>query len=56
VELYKGQELMPALHERMSSLGFALVWLGESVFRDPASDEILAVDGIFVRRTLERHV
>ena len=50
VELYEGQELMPALHERMSSLGFALVWLGESVFRDPASDEILAVDGIFVRR------
>jgi FkbM family methyltransferase len=50
VELYEGQELLPALHERMSSQGFALVWLGESVFRDPASDEILAVDGIFVRR------
>jgi hypothetical protein len=56
VELYEGQELMPALHERMSSLGFALVWLGESVFRDPASDEILAVDGIFVRRTLAQPV
>jgi FkbM family methyltransferase len=52
VELYEGQELLPALHERMSSQGFALVWLGESVFRDPSSDEILAVDGIFVRRPL----
>jgi len=28
---------------------FALVWLGDAVFRDPASDEIFAVDGIFVR-------
>jgi FkbM family methyltransferase len=56
VELYEGQELLPSLHERMSSLGFALVWLGESVFRDPASDEILAVDGIFVRRTPARSV
>ena len=52
VELYEGQELLPVLHERMSAQGFALVWLGESVFRDPVSDEILAVDGIFVRRAL----
>lgn len=49
-ELYEGQELLPALRERMRGEGFVLVWLGESVFRDPASDEILAVDGIFVRR------
>jgi FkbM family methyltransferase len=49
-ELYEGQELLPALRERMQSEGFVLVWLGESVFRDPISDEILAVDGIFVRR------
>jgi FkbM family methyltransferase len=52
VELYEGQELLPALQERMRAQGFALVWLGESIFRDPASDEILAVDGIFVRRAL----
>jgi FkbM family methyltransferase len=52
VELYEGQELLPGLEKRMRKQGFALVWLGESVFRDPASDEILAVDGIFVRRTL----
>lgn len=52
VELYEGQELLPVLHERMYAQGFTLVWLGESVFRDPVSDEILAVDGIFVRRAL----
>jgi FkbM family methyltransferase len=51
VELYEGQQLLPSLHEQMRSNGFALVWLGEAVFRDPASDEILAVDGIFVRRS-----
>jgi FkbM family methyltransferase len=50
VELYGGQELLPTLQERMRVRGFGLVWIGESVFRDPASDEILAVDGIFVRR------
>ena len=50
VELYEGQQLLPTLHTYMRSKGFALVWLGEAVFRDPASDEILAVDGIFVRR------
>jgi FkbM family methyltransferase len=49
VELYEGQELLAVLHEQMRNRGFALVWLGESMFRDPASDEILAVDGIFVR-------
>ena len=49
VELYEGQELLPALHERLRRAGFALVWLGEAVFRDPLSGEILAVDGIFVR-------
>jgi hypothetical protein len=49
-ELYEGQELLPALYERMLRQGFALVWLGESMFRDPVSDEILAVDGIFLRR------
>ncbi len=52
VELYEGQELLPALRERMRAHGFALVWLGDSVFRDPASDEILTVDGIFVRRAV----
>jgi FkbM family methyltransferase len=52
VELYEGQELLPTLRERMRSEGFVLVWLGESIFRDPASDEILSVDGIFVRRAL----
>jgi FkbM family methyltransferase len=50
VELYERQDLLAALLQRMSTEGFVLVWLGESVFRDPASDEILAVDGIFVRR------
>ena len=49
VELYEGQELLPSLHEQMRSNGFALVWLGDAMFRDPTSDEILAVDGIFVR-------
>jgi FkbM family methyltransferase len=48
-ELYEGQELLPALRERMKMEGFVLVWLGDAVLRDPASDEILAVDGIFVR-------
>jgi hypothetical protein len=33
----------------MRTEGFALVWLGESIFRDPATDEILALDGIFTR-------
>jgi FkbM family methyltransferase len=50
VELYKGQALLSALHGRLRSEGFALVWLGDAVFRDPASDEILTLDGIFVRR------
>ena len=49
VELYEGQELLPALLERLRRTGFALVWLGEAVFRDPLSGEILAMDGIFVR-------
>ncbi len=49
VELYEGQELLPTLHERMRGEGFSLVWLGDAVFRDPASDEILALDGIFMR-------
>jgi FkbM family methyltransferase len=49
VELYEGQELLTVLHERLRRAGFALVWLGEAVFRDPSSGEILAMDGIFVR-------
>lgn len=49
VELYEGQALLPLLYEQMRDMGFALVWLGDAIFRDPASDEILAVDGIFVR-------
>ena len=49
VELYEGQALLPTLHEQMRNEGFALVWLGEAMFRDPPSDEILSVDGIFVR-------
>jgi FkbM family methyltransferase len=49
VELYRGQALLPVLHERMRTNGFSLVWLGDAIFRDPESDEILAVDGIFVR-------
>lgn len=48
-ELYRGQELLPALRDRMLAKGFVLVWLGESVFRDSASDDILALDGIFIR-------
>jgi FkbM family methyltransferase len=48
-ELYEGQDLLLALRERMRAEGFALVWLGESIFRNPATDEILALDGIFVR-------
>jgi FkbM family methyltransferase len=51
-ELYEGQELLPALREQMRSEGFVLVWLGDSVFHDPVSDEILSLDGIFVRRAL----
>jgi len=50
VELYEGQDLLGVLHERVRGEGFVLVWLGEAVFRDPASDEILALDAIFVRR------
>jgi FkbM family methyltransferase len=50
MELYDGQELFGALYERMRGEGFRLVWLGESIFRDPTTDEILALDGIFVRR------
>jgi FkbM family methyltransferase len=49
VELYEGQELLASLYEQLSRKGFALVWLGDAIFRDPVSDEILAVDGIFVR-------
>jgi FkbM family methyltransferase len=49
VELYEGQELLWALLERMRAGGFVLVWLGESIFRDPLTEEILALDGIFVR-------
>ena len=49
VELYEGQELLPALQERMRGEGFSLVWLGDAVFRDPVSDAILALDGIFMR-------
>jgi FkbM family methyltransferase len=48
-ELYEGQDLLWALHERMRGEGFALVWLGDSIFRNPATDEILALDGIFMR-------
>jgi FkbM family methyltransferase len=48
-KLYEGQDLLLALRERMRTEGFALVWLGESIFRDPATDEILALDGIFTR-------
>jgi hypothetical protein len=48
-ELYEGQDLFWTLYERMRVEGFGLVWLGESVFRNPATDEILALDGIFVR-------
>jgi hypothetical protein len=50
VELYKGQELLPALYERLGSEGFALVWLGDAVFQDRDSDEILSLDAIFIRR------
>ena len=50
VELYEGQELLPSLYQRLHGRGFALVWLGDAVFRDQASDEILSLDGIFVRR------
>jgi FkbM family methyltransferase len=56
VELYEGQELLPTLRERMRTEGFVLVWLGESIFRDPTSDEILAVDGIFVRQARSRRL
>jgi FkbM family methyltransferase len=48
-KLYEGQDLLWALRERMRAERFALVWLGESIFRNPATDEILALDGIFVR-------
>jgi FkbM family methyltransferase len=49
VELYGGQDLLWALLERMRADGFAPVWLGESILRNPSTDEILALDAIFVR-------
>ena len=48
-ELYEGQDLLWALLQRMRALGFGLVWLGEALMRNPVTDEILAVDGIFER-------
>lgn len=49
LELYEGQDLFWTLYERMRAEGFGLVWLGESIVRNPDTDEILALDGIFVR-------
>jgi FkbM family methyltransferase len=48
VPLYKGQILMPQMYEMMGDLGFECVWL-ERGFTDPSSDNILQMDGLFLR-------
>jgi FkbM family methyltransferase len=48
-ELYDGQELLPDLIERMQRAGFYPTMLGGATLLDPASGELLSVDGIFVR-------
>jgi FkbM family methyltransferase len=50
--LYEGQMLLPEMLAGLSELGFALAALHE-VFTDPASNELLQVDGMFVHRTAD---
>ena len=49
VELYEGQELFGEVTAYLAANGFG-TWCIEPVFRDPASGELLQVDGIFARR------
>ena len=49
VELYEGQALFGEAVTYLIARGFGL-WFMEPVFRDPASGELLQVDGIFARR------
>lgn len=50
VELYEGQELLGEALSYLTTRGFG-AWFIEPVFRDPASGELLQVNGIFVRRS-----
>jgi len=47
VELYDGQDLMPEVCNQVKSMGFTPVWL-EQGFSNPASLQLLQVDGLFV--------
>jgi FkbM family methyltransferase len=49
VELYKGQALLKDVVNHLNVGGFG-AWFFEPVFRDPATGELLQVDGIFARR------
>jgi len=55
VSLYKGQTLMPEMYEMMADLGFQCVWL-ERGFTDPASNDILQMDGLFLRSSARKSV
>lgn len=48
VPLYEGQPLLVEVADQIRGHGFVPVALGEG-FRDPVSDELLSVDGLFVR-------
>jgi hypothetical protein len=49
VELYEGQALFGDVIAHLAERGFG-AWFFEPVFRDPASGELLQIDGIFARR------
>ena len=56
VPLYQGETLMPDIVAEMDKIGFEL-WDMESSFRDPNTGQLLQMDGIFTRKSLngERH-
>jgi FkbM family methyltransferase len=49
VELYEGQALIGEMVAHLAARGFG-TWYFEPVLRDPASGELLQVDGLFARR------
>jgi FkbM family methyltransferase len=49
VELYEGQSLLGDMVAHLAARGFG-TWFFEPVLRDPASGELLQVDGVFGRR------
>jgi hypothetical protein len=49
VELYEGQALLGDMLDHLTSRGSAALFF-ERVFWDPASDELLQVDGVFSSR------